>query len=105
MKRDLTELNKLEQWLLENGYEYTREDSDNLYSAEEWRIMVDVNGANAEPMDKHQIIVYDRHVRLWDVICQHGSYGADQGLLEGMGDLFGREVEGYLSAADVIEKL
>lgn len=106
MKRNLTELNKLEQYLIEHDYEYQRTDQDNVYSAEEWRIMVEVNGAKAKPKDRHQIIVYERGVRSWDVICQRGSLGAEKGLLEGMGDLFGRqEPEGFLTAEDVVKRL
>lgn len=105
MKRNLTELNKLENFLKTNGFVYRREDSDNLFSAEEWRILVDVNGANAQPMDRHQIIVFKKRRRSWDVICQFGSFGADEGLLEGMGDIFGNDVEGCLTADDVIKRI
>lgn len=105
MKRDLTELNKLENYLMAKGFDYKRTDSDNVYSAEEWRIVVDVNGANAQPMDRHQIEVFKKRRRSWDVICQFGSYGADQGLLEGMGDIFGKDVEGWLTAEDVIKRI
>lgn len=87
MVRDLTEMNKLEDYLKANGFEYQREDED------------------AEPMDKHQIIVFENGVRSWDVICHYGSYGGDEGLLEGMGDLFGPDVDGYLTAEDVIKKI
>ena len=105
MKRDLTELNKLENYLMAKGFKYKRADTDNVYSAEEWRIIVDVNGGNAEPMDRHQIIVFEGRRRSWDVICQFGSYGADKGLLEGMGDIFDDYVEGYLTADDVIKRI
>lgn len=87
MIRDLTEMNKLEDYLKANGFEYQREDED------------------AEPMDKHQIIVFEDGVRSWDVVCHYGSYGSDEGLLEGMGDLFGPDVEGYLTAEVVIKKI
>lgn len=87
MIRNLTEMNKLENYLKANGFEYQREDED------------------AEPMDKHQIIVFENGVRSWDVICHYGSYGSDEGLLEGMGDLFGPDVDGYLTAEDVIKKI
>lgn len=105
MKRNLTELNKLEDYLKTNGFVYQREDKDNVYSAEEWKILVDVNGANAQPMDRHQIEVFKKRRRSWDVICQFGSYGADKGLLEGMGDIFDDYVEGYLTADDVIKRI
>ena len=105
MSRNLTELNKLENYLKAKGIDYRREDSDNLFSAEEWRILIDINGAKAEPMDKHQLIVFDNDRRSWDVICQRGSIGADEGLLEGMGDIFGNDVEGYLTADDVVKRI
>lgn len=105
MKRDLTELNKLEEYLKTNGFVYQREDKDNLYSDEEWRLLVDKLGANAEPIDAHQIIVFKDECRSWDVICQFGSYGADEGLLEGMGDIFETYVEGWLTAEDVIKRI
>lgn len=105
MKRDLTELNKLEEYLKEKGIEYSREDKDNTLPAEVWTEMIDVLGAAAEPMDRHQIIVYKNGRRSWDVICHRGSYGCDQGLLEGMGDIFGPDVEGFLTAEDVIKRI
>lgn len=105
MTRDLTELNKLEAYLKANGFEYQREDQDNTFSPKEWRVIREIMGEDAEPMDKHQIIVFEDGVRSWDVICHRWSYGSDEGLLEGMGDLFGPDVEGYLTAADVIERI
>ena len=99
--RDLTELNKLEEYLKEKGIEYTREDQDNTLPPEVWRVIRDYT----EPMDLHQIIVYENGRRSWDVVCHRGSYGDDQGLLEGMGDIFGSDVEGYLTAEDVIKKI
>ena len=105
MKRNLTELNKLENYLKAKGFDYKRTDSDNVYSAEEWRLLVDKLGANAKPMDVHQIIVFKDDCRSWDVICQHGSCGDDEGLLEGMGDIFGKDVEGWLTAEDVIKRI
>lgn len=102
--RDLTELNKLEAYLKANGVDYFREDSNNTYSAEMWTQMIDVLGAHAEPMDHHQIVVLKDGRRSWDVICQRGSYGCDQGLLEGMGDIF-EDVEGWLTATDVIRRI
>lgn len=85
--RDLTELNKLEEYLKANDFEYQREDDD--YYA----------------IDKHQIVVYVDGRRSWDVICHKGSYGCTQGLLEGMGDIFRPDVEGYLTAEDVIKRI
>ena len=44
---------------------------------------------------------------LWDVICQEGSYGYRDGLLEAYGDIVEADdvVEGYLTAQDVIERI
>lgn len=105
MSRNLTELNKLEKYLKANGFEFQREDSDNTFPAEEWRVIQEIMGEDAEPMDKHQIVVYVDGRRSWDVICHKGSYGCAQGLLEGMGDIFGPDVEGYLTAEDVINRI
>lgn len=105
-KRDLTELNKLEEYLKAHGIKYTRRDEENTFhgvidpiSTEEREITI----------DRHQIVVFDpKEVRLWDVICQFGSYGGEQGLLEIMGDIVEEgegDVVGFLTAAEVIERI
>ena len=92
MMRDLTELDRLENWLRNNGYEYTRTDRDG-------------------DVDFHQIIVYRHHtkIRSWDAICHYGSYGAERGLLEIYGDIVPYDVEdsveGWLTASDVIKRI
>lgn len=61
---------------------------------------------------RNQIIVYsdDEHVdRLWDAICQYGSYGYEKGLLEIYGVIVhemldGDSVVGYLTADEIIKK-
>ncbi len=89
----MKELDKLEMYLKEHGYEYTREDVD------------------VEPYtDLHQIVVYKNGQRLWDAICHHGSYGYEEGLLEIMGDIVwydidGDSVRGWLTANDVIARI
>ena len=110
MGRDLTELNKLEEYLKVNGFEYQREDQDNTLPPEEWRVIREIMGEDAKPMDKHQIIVFDDGVRSWDAICHRGSYGVNEGLLEIMGDIVDEEavgdrVEGWLTAEEVIERI
>lgn len=105
MSRDLTEMNKLEEYLEAHRFKYVREDVDNVFDTAYWDKLVDELGFEPEPMDIHQIVVYDGEVRLWDVICHKGSYGDSEGLLEGMGTLFGPDVEGYLTADDVINKI
>ena len=100
MIRDLTELNKLEEYLKEHGIRYEREDrearrlSDRTFLSD----------------DFHMIIVYSGDDYYWDAICHGGSYGADEGLLEIMGDIVNEEavgdcVEGWLTAAEVIERI
>lgn len=89
----MNELDKLQKYLKEHGYEYTRED------------------VNKYPYtDIHQIIVYKNGERSWDAICHHGSFGYKEGLLEIMGDIVwddidGDSVRGYLTADDVIARI
>ena len=90
----MKELDKLEAYLKENGFEYTREDNDCL----------------ERYMDKHQIIVYKNGEKQWDAICHSGSYGYEQGLLEIMGTIVdyekdGDSVVGWLTADDIIQRL
>lgn len=88
----MSELDKLEKYLKEHGYEYTREDVDK------------------KPVDLHQIIVYKNGERSWDAICHYGSYGYEKGLLEIYGDIVwydidGDSVRGWLTADDVIARI
>lgn len=89
----MNELDKLETYLKEHGYEYTRGDvGGELYT------------------EGHQIVVYKNGQRLWDAICQYGSYGYEEGLLEIMGDIVwqdidGDSVRGWLTANDVIARI
>lgn len=90
------ELDKLHKWLVDNakmyGWTIKREDADtHLY-------------------DTHQIVIYRKDVRLFDVICHRGSYGYTEGLLEIMGDIVDEEkagdsVEGFLTANGVIKRV
>ena len=86
-KLNLTELTKLYFWL--NNYDYT---------------------FTYEPLlDGAQIVVYSEGERLWDAVCHNGSYGHEDGLLEIMGAIVkedaGDDVEGWLTADDVIERV
>ena len=58
-------------------------------------------------IDRHQICVPNQQYTLWDVICQEGSYGYRDGLLEACGDIVEVDdvVEGYLTAQDIIERI
>ena len=85
----MSELDILEEYLKKNGYEYER-----------------LDGHPEDDYARHQIIVYKDGERWWDVICQHGSYGYEKGLLEGWRGIFGDgDPEGYLPASDVIARL
>lgn len=88
-KVDLRELNKLEQYLKQNGYEYKRIDDDQHY------------------MCFHQLIVFKNGKRIFDVVCHLWSYGGEKGLLETMGVITpkGEDAEGSLTAEDVIKRM
>lgn len=40
-----------------------------------------------------------------DVICNKASYGHEQGLLETMGFSWDRDITGYLTAEEILEKI
>lgn len=101
--RDLTQLDKVEQYLIDNDIPYERFDNeDEPISPQMPYCLV--------RLERHQICVpgNSAQIREWDVICQRGSYGAEEGLLEIMGTIVrpcGDSVEGWLSADDVIERI
>lgn len=85
----MTEMDKLEKYLEDNGYEYERG--------------IPLAGGD-------QIIVMSEGKRIWDAVCHHYSYGGDEGLLETYGTIVdeesaGDEVEGWLTAEDVISRM
>ena len=91
----MTELDKLEEYLKVNGYEYER---------------IDEEGSAFAPMfNRHQIYVYKDGEVDWDVICHYGSYGYKEGLLEIYGNIVRADlkdgVEGWLTADEIIERL
>ena len=102
--RNLTELNKLEQWLVANNIHYERIDKEDIPIDEAHPYCL-------AQFEHHQICVpeYDCERREWDAICNRGSYGAEEGLLEIMGTIVrddaGDSVEGWLTAEDVIERV
>lgn len=108
MERNLNELDKLEAYLKEHYITYERFDEEDTYPEEckpYLKNQLKIYGFDYEALDRHQIIVYDKDGRrTWDVICQRGSYGAERGLLEGLGDIF-NEAEGYLTAAEIIQRI
>lgn len=86
----MSELDKLELYLIENDIRHERKDTS-------WR---------------HQIVVFDEKRRImWDAVCNEGSYGYEDGLLEIMGDIVTEkekksdDVVGWLTAKDVIERI
>lgn len=94
-----SELDKLEEYLKNNDWSYTRKDED-------WRI---VHAGKKAEHSLHQIIVYNKTSgkRFFDAICHKGSYGYDNGLLEVMGEIVkdDYDVEGWLTAAEIIKRL
>ena len=101
MKVDLSELNKLEEYLQEHKIKYSRFDQGEVLTED---------GFIAKMM-RHQLVILDKNGRvLWDAICHKGSYGYEQGLLEVMGSTVvlpsdGDSVAGFLTAQDVIDRL
>lgn len=99
--RDLTELNKLEEYLKENDIPYVRRDDIPESTDVQKRYFEELG------FDFHQIVVPDLNDWAWDCICHKGSFGCEEGLLEIMGCLVEEDgdVEGYLTAEDVIERI
>lgn len=101
MKTDLTQLNRLEEYLKGHGIPYERIDRE-IPDDESWWLH--------KYSERHQICVpvEKGDERLLDAICQPGSYGYEFGLLEIMGTLVsqkqpnGDSVIGHLTADDVI---
>jgi hypothetical protein len=89
----MSELDKLENFLKNNGIGYKRIDE------------------NTDTWGRHQINVFDSDGNIaWDAICQRGSYGFENGLLEIYGNIVDEEkdgdsVVGWLTAKDVIARL
>lgn len=79
---DLAEMDKLAEGLTAKGIPFTRE---NYFNGEQ--------------------IICDG----WDAVCHDCSYGHEKGLLEIMGNIVdkecGDEVEGYLTAQDILDRL
>ena len=90
----MDELKKLEEYLTAQGIPFKRTDEE----------------SGKLGFDRHQVTVVDSKGKyLWDAICQRGSWGYSQGLLEiyGKGILGKKKAEpiGYLTAQDVINML
>ncbi len=86
----MSELDKLELWLKKNGYTYERIEENWDYG-------------------RHQIVVNKDTEKQWDAICQKGSYGYAEGLLEIYGYIVTEEdgdtVVGWLNADAVINRV
>ena len=86
----MSELDKLELWLKENGYTYERIEENWDYG-------------------RHQIVVNEGTEKQWDAICQRGSYGYAEGLLEIYGYIVSEEdgdsIVGWLNADAVINRV
>ena len=94
--RDIAELSKLEEYLKENGFVYER------------TAQYGMDPSHKEWLEWNQIKVFEDDRLAWDVVCHSGSYGFEDGVLEGMGPIFGHgndNIEGWLTAADVIRKI
>ena len=94
----MNELDILTQYLKDHNIPFERYDCDkDIQLDDEYTFHV----------NRHQICVPNQRYTLWDVICQKGSYGYHDGLLEAYGDIVDveGEVEGYLTAQDVIRRI
>lgn len=110
---NLNELDKLEYYLKGAKIPFNRIDEDNRYV---WEHGYTIGHDAMDKLDipkgwgeRHQIVAYkeDGVDVDWDVICHYGSYGYEEGLLELMGSLLvgHNDVEGYLTADDIIERI
>lgn len=86
----MDEMIKLWRYLIDHDYNV------------QWKYHKKHIGCENEYLYINQIIVYDEdNERLWDAICQYGSYGYKQGLIEIYGVICD-DVVGYLTADDII---
>lgn len=94
----MSELDILTQYLKDHNIPFERYDCDKD---------IELDDEYTFHVNRHQICVPNQRYALWDVICQKGSYGYHDGLLEAYGDIVDAEgeVEGYLTAQDVIERI
>lgn len=101
MNKPKTELDKLEEYLINNRITFERIDEEAVHD-ETRRYLI-------RPA-RHQICVPEEPPNCkWDAICHPGSYGYEEGKLEIYGELVTEEdgdtVAGWLTAADVIKRL
>lgn len=99
-----SELDKLEEYLISRRITFERIDEDAQF---------DEANRTVIRYARHQICVPcspEEGKCRWDAICQPGSYGYEEGLLEIYGEIVNRpedgdSVVGFLTAADVIQRL
>lgn len=93
---DLTEMNKLEEMLKQHEVYYERADSPGFWRREGYLTH-----------EYHIIRGLDRKTgaKLWDVVCNLGSFGATEGLLEYWDCTMenGEDPEGYMNALAVFD--
>lgn len=94
----MSELDILTQYLKDHNIPFERYDCDKILTLDDGYTF---------HLDRHQICVPNQRNTLWDVICQEGSFGHKEGLLEAYGDIVEIDdvVEGYLTAQDVIKRI
>lgn len=96
----MTELDKLAEYLYEIKMPFMQYECNKAYDEKDFIFT----------LDRHQICVPDQDTPVWDVICQYGSIGYKEGLLEAYGAIVNEEedgdcVVGYLTADDVIARM
>ena len=93
----MSELDILEKYLKDNNIPYQRYECHKELNEDDYIFH----------LDRHQICVPTSEYTAWDVICQEGSLGYKEGLLEAWGEIveIDDEVEGYLTASDVIQRI
>lgn len=96
---NLTEMNKLEEYLKEKDISYTRVDEEGHWD----------NDLKTQLGVRHQIRFYlDDNNSEQSIVCHPYTYGYEYGLLEGLGSLFVRgddDITGWLTAYDVIDRI
>lgn len=97
----MNEMDKLHVALTERGIEHQ-------YNKTSPEIAEIIKDKIKIPEDKEfwsQITVYKNGKYLWDAICGYGTYGHEEGLLEIAGSITKDDVEGFLTADDIINRL
>ena len=96
----MSELDKLAKYLHKIKMPFKQYECDKQWDVDDCIIV----------MDRHQICVPNQEYPIWDAICQRGSYGYKEGLLEIYGVIVDEAIDddtvvGWLTAEDVIKRL